>query len=215
MNVLLETNVAGFDAVVLEANDPKALADWLGAHGYASSPETSDWAEPYVAANWKITAFKYAGAKERVDVGAVRMSFKTERPLFPFRVPKDQRTARGTLRVFFVGSDRVSGELGAAKPAAWAAKTRYSSENGRLTAALEGAIPADRRPDGLWLTAFEDEHWPSSGDDLYFIRSADASRVVPPPVVDEAEIPLPLDVLAAVAGVVFWIRRRSRRAPAR
>jgi hypothetical protein len=210
VTVLEEKRVAGFDAAVLEASDASALVDWLKAHDYASRPEIADWAEPYVAAKWKITAFKLAAGAPAVRTSALRMTFTTDEPLFPYRVPTDQRKGGGLLRVFFVGSEKVVGKLGQ-NASAWEATTKYSSENARMSKALEGAIPKEQMPDGLWLSLFEDWRWPSSGDDLYFKHDSDQTPIVPPPIVDDVTVPLPLDLVAAVVLFGGWIVWRMRR----
>src|SRR4051794_36893668 len=92
VTVLDQTLVAGFHAVVLEATSVGALTDWLKEHGYAYSPEIAAWAKPYVGAGWKMTALKVAkpaddkGGKT-VAASALRLSFRTDRPLFPYREP--------------------------------------------------------------------------------------------------------------------------------
>jgi len=213
VTVLEEKRVAGLDATVLEATDAKALVDWLKDHDYASRPEIEDWAGPYVAAKWKITAFKLAAGAPAVRTSALRMTFTTDEPLFPYRVPVDQRKGGGLLRVFFVGSEKVTGKLGL-EAAAWGASTKYSSSNGKLSQALEGAIPKEQMPDGLWLSCFEDGRWPSSGDDLYFKPDASQAPVVPPPIVDDEYVPIPVDVIAAVlllGGWIVWKVRHGKK----
>jgi hypothetical protein len=90
VRVLEEKVVAGFKASVLEADTTDVLVRWLKDNGYAFSPEVAAWAKPYVEKGWKITALKIAkredGKKdEGVTASALRMSFKTELPLFPYR----------------------------------------------------------------------------------------------------------------------------------
>src|SRR5262245_10581471 len=58
VRLLSAQRVAGYDAVDLEADNAAALSRWLDKHGYASSPSLTEWLAPYVAARWKITAFK-------------------------------------------------------------------------------------------------------------------------------------------------------------
>jgi hypothetical protein len=96
VDVLHTQSVAGYDASVLAARDAGALGRWLQSHGYASSPELIDWLKPYVARDWKITAFKIAkpksGSGERhFGSQAVRMSFQADAPFFPYREPPSQR----------------------------------------------------------------------------------------------------------------------------
>src|SRR5262249_1901899 len=80
--------VAGFQATVLKADSANDLVNWLKDNQYAYSPEVEVWARPYVNAGWMITALKVAkdpASKSQKDVAAsaLRLSFKTDRPLFP------------------------------------------------------------------------------------------------------------------------------------
>lgn len=230
VRVLGEQRVAGYDAVILEADDPRALADWLKDHGYAARPELTAWLIPYVAAKWKITAFKIAGDQGAPALGtaAVRMSFTTDRPFYPYREPTDQRDpkdppAARLLRVFFVGPQRVEGAVGSAAGSPGAAKGPWPGKptwSDHLTAARDlGPLPV-AAPAGAWLTAFEDRSSPRPGtDDLFFTPSPAQQPVKPRPIIlDETRrLPMPLDLIgggALVAGL--WIRRRKKapRAPA-
>ena len=58
VEVLEEKQVAGFDAVVLRADDAQALAEWLDKHGYEARPALTEWLKWYVENKWIITAFK-------------------------------------------------------------------------------------------------------------------------------------------------------------
>jgi hypothetical protein len=98
VQVLQEKEVAGFNAVVLEAKSSGALVDWLKEHGYAFSPEVEAWAKPYIAGGWKFTALKISknrtGPETAISAAALRISFKTERPLFPYREPDPKAFAK-------------------------------------------------------------------------------------------------------------------------
>ena len=88
-----EKTVAGYlTAVVLAADSGKALVAWLQDHGYAYTPEAAAWAQPYLEGHWYMTAMKIAKTADgRVAPGvaasALRITFKTDRPLFPYREP--------------------------------------------------------------------------------------------------------------------------------
>ncbi|HEU4406912.1 MAG TPA: DUF2330 domain-containing protein [Polyangiaceae bacterium] len=229
VRVLASQRVAGYDAVVLEADDAPALAKWLEEHRYAPRPDLTEWLAPYVKARWKITAFRMAprgaGAPAgagRVDASAVRMTFATDRPFFPYREPADQRTTvhaalpagerDRSLHVFFLGPSRVGGAIGGGAP--WPGETRWADavDPGRLAALpLPVAVPA-----GAWLTAFRDTSSPRPGtDDLFFSPSADEGPVMPPPVVidDPYRVPILLDVLVFLGlggWAVYSLRNRLR-----
>jgi hypothetical protein len=226
VRVLDETRVAGLDAAVLEADDASALAKWLADHGYASGPTLDDWLAPYVAKKWKVTAFKMASssadAVRTVASKAVRMSFSTEAPFYPYRERADQRETmpasfggRGpssrSLRVFVLSSARMAGTLGERAP--WHASL----------ALAEPADPALVQSLGLpsfadhdrWLTVLEDRESPRPGtDEVFFAASTDGKPwPVPPVVVSEPrEIMIPLEGVPAVGlVVVVWVARRRRR----
>lgn len=227
VRVLEAKQVAGYDAVVLEADSAGALATWLGEHGYSSRPALEAWLAPYVAKHWLLTAFKIAGGPgaKAVSTSAVRMSFKADRPFYPYREPSDQREAMPAglatdglpagrrLRIFFVGDSRVDGALGEGGPA-WPGKTVWAGEADGD--ALEGMLALNRLPSAgkMWLTAFEDDSTPRPGtDDVFFAPSAVSTPVTPPPVVVivPRDFPVPLDVVTLLIGAVIWWRLTRTR----
>src|SRR5205814_1249395 len=93
------------------------------------------WAKPYVTAGWKFTALKVAKrdgsrADKNVAVPALRITFRTDQPLFPYREPdpKSFAAALGAkhrlLRIYFVAENRYQGVLGT--EAAWSAKAAWA-----------------------------------------------------------------------------------------
>ena len=177
--VVERVEVAGLDAAVLAANDAEALGAWLQANGYASTPELMHWASHYVQQGWIITAFKIAATEtaRRLDASSVRMTFKTDRPYFPYREPASVGTpAPRALHVYFLGKERVDGKLGVHD--AWPSRPRWSgnlsdSDLAQLVKLLklEPLSPSIRR-----LTAFYDASSSRHGrEDLYFHTAADQS----------------------------------------
>jgi len=224
VEVLEETQVAGYDAAVLKASDPQLLEDWLREHGYAPRPDLKEWVQPYVEQGWIVTAFKYSEtteARARITAQCVRMSFETERPLFPYRVPKDQIAPEGRgnlLRVFYVGKGRVAGTLGAAAKA-WNSELKFArSIEDDVIVKLRDAVPASYQPgEGVWLNAFEDRTWPSGTEDLFFSAAAEQTQVEPPPVIieDHRDVPVPVDIIVVVLGAIaFGVYRLKRKKPA-
>jgi len=202
VRVLEEKLVAGFKAAVLEASSAGALVAWLKENGYAFSPEIEAWAQPYVEASWKITALKVAKGKNRaqgqdVAAAALRMSFKTDRPLFPYREPDSKaavetlRPNRRLLRVYFIGEARYKGELTKENP--WTGSVAWSNQLRAADSAATLAhlnLPPSTGPAHWWLTEFED-WWPYSKApaDLYFSRDANQNTVKREPIIEYYDAP--------------------------
>jgi Uncharacterized protein conserved in bacteria (DUF2330) len=227
VHVLEEKLVAGFNAVVLESNSSTALVGWLEEHGYAYSPDLAVWARPYIEAGWKITALKVAKGpgdkdEETVAASALRLSFKTDRPLFPYREPDPSGPARALgardrlLRIYFIAEARYEGEL--TREVAWSGKTAWAGkvraqDRRELLEALH--LPPTTGPEEWYLTEFED-HWPyrAAPADLYFHRSADQHQIRRPPVMQYVSTSLPADAtlwaLATMMAAPVVLRRRKR-----
>jgi hypothetical protein len=225
VRVVEEKTVAGFRLAVLEAKTASSLVGWLKDHGYPFSPEVEAWARPYIDAGWMVTALKVAPEGERQDkvsAASLRLSFKTERPLFPYREPESTAAANALgakerlLRIFFITDSRYQGELTKDQP--WTGKTAWS---GKLTAqdrkTLLGHLnlPETTGPQEFWLTEFED-HWPYrvAPADLYFARASDQSPLRRPPVTEYVQASGEPDVLllAFFGGALVPLARRRRQA---
>jgi hypothetical protein len=217
VRVLEEKLVAGFKAVVLEADSANALVTWLKDHDYAFSPQIEAWAKPYVEAQWKITALKVAKSKEEkqdktVAASALRMTFKTDRPLFPYREPDSKSAAdalgahQRLLRIYFLADARYQGEL--TKDTAWTGKIAWAdklSADDRKKALELLKLPETTGPEEWWLTEFEDQ-WPYSvaPADVYFSRDTEQSTVKRPPIIEYVSTGWPMDLMAvALVGMVF------------
>jgi hypothetical protein len=229
VRVLDSKRVAGLDATVLEADSASALGEWLKRHDYAFRKELVAWLEPYVAAHFKITAFKIARGEAAAEFGtkAVRMSFAAERPFYPYREPSDQGKhpldpmlgAERLLRVFLVSSERMDGALG--RQGGWPGKATWSGRPRDSASLLVGVLGPDELPTTPWLTAFLDRSDPRPGTaDVTFVRSLEQSELRPPPVqrVEIVPIRIPVELVFLVVlgalglGALLGVRRLRRRA---
>src|SRR6185369_11208090 len=104
------------------------------------------WYGKYVASGWFITAFKIAGDGARADTSAVRMSFRTEAPFFPYREPEGAPAGgRRKFVVYFLGDTRVEGKI--ERSGRWMAGTAVSRDlppdaAGALAGFLKTSLPA-------------------------------------------------------------------------
>lgn len=218
VRVLEEKQVAGLDATVLEADDPVALAAWLGQHGFENRAALVDWLAPYVAARWKITALRQRAGSNTAG-RALRMSFAAGAPLFPYREPSDAVLANvRSLRVYLVADHRMDGTLGD-DGAAWPAEIGYAGRLPGLDEILQDAVPEGAIGAEPWLTAFLDRSTRREQGELLFAAAAKDAPVAPPPIVDRGIYIIPVDLIL-LAGIPIgillsaWIRRRAARARA-
>jgi hypothetical protein len=229
VRVLDRKLVAGFNAAVLEATSADALTAWLKDNGYAYSPEIAAWAKPYIDLGWKVTALKVARGKDGqvgkdVAASALRLSFKTDRPLFPYREPDPSSAAKQLgatgrlLRIYFLSDGRYQGEL--TKDVAWTGKVAWA---GKVEAADREKVlgllglPATSGPADWYLTEFEDP-WPyrAAPADVYFSRDPDQGDVRREPIIQYTWAPARPDgsaflIVAALMLVPLVSRMRRGR----
>ena len=184
--------VAGFDAVVLTAETGATLNAWLRKNGYSYSRSLAAWAEPYITGRWFFTALKVAEqgavAKEEtstLDAAALRISFDTEQPLFPYREPDSTAAAaklgvtERLLRIYFIADRAHTGRFTDGSP--WSGTVRWSgdisSSKKKLLRSLK--LPENPGPEKWWLTEFEDQ-WPyrQARGDVVFVPSKNQKPVV-------------------------------------
>jgi hypothetical protein len=191
VRVIERKRIGAFDAVVLKADNAKTLQDWLKENEYTSRPALEAWIGEYIRLGWYITAFKIAGRTATTESmnAPIRISFKTDVPVYPYREPLDQppkasHTSERRFRLFVLADSRVNGRLGTGKNAqAFAGRTVWSKPV--ETAAIAPALAAGKFPPLTrdWhLTEFEDSSDPRMGtDDVYFTKSAKQELVERPP----------------------------------
>jgi hypothetical protein len=177
VTVIEEKRVAGYDATVLTARSGDDLVNWLKENGYAYSPAVADWAKPYLGGSWHFTALKLAKQTSDQDLkaSALRITFKTNRPLFPYREPDSRQASseldaqRRLLRIYFIADTQYVGKINGTET--WSGKTKWSGDITSHRTSLLGKLnlPPGSAPTKWWLTEFEDA-WPyeKAAGDVYF-----------------------------------------------
>ncbi|MBL9018254.1 MAG: DUF2330 domain-containing protein [Myxococcales bacterium] len=214
VRVIQSAHVAGLDATTVAADDPKALADWLGSHGFESTPQLEAWLGIYTQQRWMITAFVIggdAGERAMYDVAtkAVKMTFATDVPFYPYREPEQKdldppelALPPRMLRVFFVSDQRYTGK-------GWSASTLYSAAV-QLPGELWSVKGNDR------LTVFIDDASPRiAKDEVFFAPHTDQSEVKQPPLVvhrpRRIQIPLEAVAFASILVLLLIVRRQRKK----
>ena len=218
VEVLESKRVAGFDATVLTADSGTSLAKWLSSHGFALNPDVAAWAAPYIRDHWCFAAMKIAKplpSDPQLDAAPLRLSFKTSRPLFPYREPASSSAAASLgkssrlLRLYFIASRAHNGSLGNHLP--WSGHAVWSGDISAHRSALLADLnhPDSTLPGRWWLTEFEDR-WPyaTAPGDLWFSPAPHNIRI------RRTTAPSPLDLslpAAALATGALRLRRSARR----
>lgn len=216
VTMLFAQHVAGYDAVVLAAEDVKGLGHWLKAHGYQSSPALLKWLDPYVKKRWKITAFKISKADEssaEFSSTPVRMSFDTPRPFFPYsepQAPQPFNSAQRWLQIFFLAPQRMAGFEGeSADASGWAGQVnfadRLSSDQQRdLSGWL--TLPEETVSAASWLTVFDDHSSPRrAAVDVFFAPDSDQSQKLPSPSVHSRYLTITVPLVWPAMGVALIV----------
>ena len=222
IQVLQHKRVGDHDVVSIKFDRTKGgaeagageLSQWLVRFGYGFGDTLKDWIKPYVEQDWIITAFRILGDKPsepETEKGAtgrgtrtassgsntlrakpVRLTFKADRPVYPYREPADQRdekAKRGSrlLRVYFASEKRVDGKVGDGT-VAWQGQTVWADklqDAERSDVIAKAKLPADAGPKEWFVTEFEDRSSPRRGvDELYFSPSANQATVARPPTIE-------------------------------
>ena len=234
VDVLAQYEVAGYEASVLRADDPQLLQTWLTEHGYTTSKSIESWLKVYTDQEWIITAFKVSESAQpgTLKTHAVRMTFASEQPFYPYREPAPEKLApeqpnpaangrpSRLLRVFLLADQRYEATIG--REQKWQAKTVYcNSVEPYVTQSVARSLSLQTVP--AHLTEFEDHASPRPGfDELYFHAADQQGTVERPPVIIRrtrieyypgwhgaywmAGLLLPLSVVGC--GSWCWLRRR-------
>lgn len=107
VDILDSQRVGDYQVTVVKATDGAVMNGWLKKNGYVSRPAMTEWLDYYAQKQWVFSAFKYVGWTGGTETTkAVRISFKTEQPHYPYRMPKDTWPEGWyrPLNVFFVST---------------------------------------------------------------------------------------------------------------
>jgi hypothetical protein len=111
VEVLERKMVAGFDTAILKAKDASSLEGWLRRNDYPTRPALTDWFSHYTRNDCIINAFKILRDENATstEAKAVRLSFSTGTPFYPYREPLEPRPAgyKRKLEIMFIGPERV------------------------------------------------------------------------------------------------------------
>ena len=218
--IVEQKRVAGYDATVLTAKSGDDLVEWLKDNGYPYSPSVAAWAKPYLGGDWHFTALKLVKeeqAETTMGASALRISFKTDKPLFPYREPESATASKALdnkfrlLRIYFIAETQYEGKI---KGKPWSGRTLWSGDITEFRDDFLRELKLEKNvgPKTWWLTEIEDQ-WPyeQAAGDVYF-SAVDKVRVINRDGVDKV---LKVDaMLIVILGLGLLMRFRKERGSA-
>jgi hypothetical protein len=215
VNVVEQTRVAGLDATVLTATDEGALSDWLSPRGFRTSDALKKWLSVYVAKKWYLVAFRYvqptAGA-QAIASRAVRITFPTDEPIYPYREPENTPAIEGRWLRLFVVTDAAVDSAFVEGGRAWGAERRAMVPT-NVRSAWEGVKGLEPPAKDPWVTLFVDDATKRFQSDIVFRPNPSLppmQRVDRFTVYVEGTPYVPLD-LVLPAAFILWKWRRSAK----
>lgn len=192
--------VAGYEATVLKASDPRELAAWLAANGYPSPRYAERWTAPYVRRGWYLTAFKVATGEGAGATGPVRMSFQTKTPFNPYSVPAEN-SGRGGLLLYYVSATGEEPKIGGVQDWIAPAWTKPLKDADAAELAKDLKLNRVGIPENSTVRLYDDPNFGRPNlDDVYF---------VPAPKPETPALPKLLGLFALVPLAFIRVGRRS------
>jgi hypothetical protein len=168
--------VGDYEVSILKAKDGASMLGWLKANNYTNRPAMEDWLDHYAKMGWHFAALKFVRAEDAGTPGtkAVRVSFKTDVPFYPYKMPSDTWPP-GHFRpiaLYFVSKGIARGQYRGSGDD-WEAREVWSGPLGRersvLLAGQIGLNPEDL-PEEATLTAFYNTRNEAGYEnDVYFL----------------------------------------------
>ena len=187
VHIVEQKRVAGYDATVLTARSGNDLVAWLEQNGYPYSPIIAEWAAPYLGGDWHFTVLKLAkenASTRDIKASALRISFRTDQPLFHYRepesaTPKDNLDISSRLlRIYFIAEARYRGRIDGGKK--WSGEAVWANDITKHKASLLQSLklPDSTGPKTWWLTEFEDQwKYEKAAGDVYFSPDSEQTTI--------------------------------------
>ena len=117
VTVISEETVGAFDTVILTADDPMALTDWLDEHGYHHSIDDNAILQGYIDQKWVFTAMRlrveFAGGGRRSarffdqPIDPILLTYMAERLIYPLRLSSISAREGADVTVYILTSNKM------------------------------------------------------------------------------------------------------------
>ncbi|HXH60217.1 MAG TPA: DUF2330 domain-containing protein, partial [Fimbriimonadaceae bacterium] len=201
VDVVDQYMVGDYEATILKATDGKSMSEWLEKNGYSTRDAMTKWLDHYAQMGWFFAALKFVRAKDAdtPETKAVRVTFTTDVPCYPYKMPTDTWPSGHyrPLALYFIGPGIARAQYrGDSKD--WEAKIVWSGKIGKdLSKSLADALGLKMEdvPPDFTVTAFLNTRDSRGYDhDLFFLTYF---QVLPTWAV--------FAVVLGIAGYVYWL----------
>jgi hypothetical protein len=117
VTVISEQEVGAFDTVILTADNPMALTDWLDEHGYHHSIEDNAILQSYIDQRWIFTAMRlgvqFGGDMRRraqffdATVDPILLTYTAEKLIYPLRLTSISAREGADVTVYILTSNKM------------------------------------------------------------------------------------------------------------
>ncbi|MGE0000858.1 MAG: DUF2330 domain-containing protein [Fimbriimonadaceae bacterium] len=132
-HVIEQYQVGDYLATIIQASDGDAMLAWLQENGFEHRPAMVPWFNHYTDKGWYFAALKFTRKPDstREETSAIRITFQTDKPFYPYKMPSDTWPARHyrPMNVYFIANAKVTAKFsGSGKP--WEAENEFDGPLG-------------------------------------------------------------------------------------
>jgi hypothetical protein len=176
VDVIDQYMVGDFEVSIVRASDGSSMLAWLKENNYTNRPAMEDWLDHYTEMGWYFAALKFVREEDAdtPETKAVRVSFKTDVPFYPYKMPSDT-WPKGHYRpiaLYFVSKGIARGQYRQGG-GAWEAREHWSGDLPREQAmelASNIGLQPEEIPEEATLTVFANTRNAQGYDsDVYFL----------------------------------------------
>ncbi|MYE87465.1 DUF2330 domain-containing protein [Candidatus Poribacteria bacterium] len=117
VTVISEQEVGAFDTVILTADNPMALTDWLDEHGYHHSIDDNAILQNYINQKWVFTAMRLSaqfqdGRRRRAQffdatIDPILLTYTAERLIYPLRLTSISAREGADVTVYILTPNKM------------------------------------------------------------------------------------------------------------
>ncbi|HLO97580.1 MAG TPA: DUF2330 domain-containing protein [Fimbriimonas sp.] len=194
VDVLQVEDAGAYTITTLRADDSSSLEKWLKENKYNVPKDIQEWLDAYIAKKWLFSAFKFKA--DRVDSmdKLPCLSFKTDEPFAPYRVPRSNRTKTESLEIFFISDQPYGGFVQDERQNIdhWCSRIRIEH-----VPSLEMGFENKTQIPAGWVASYMKADFPTAApDDMVF-------RPVKKEVFESPSVPSEINYTLVIAGVTL------------